>query len=174
MMVANGEMNMDDINPGPRYSVNVDGQEVPKFQPDENGEGGNLLIEPGDIMGGYDYIPDIETMRAPSDTDVEKQMTSLTALLTNPAITQGLMQEGVKPKYKDIIVKGIEATKIIKDAESLFEEIKQQPVQNGNPTIPGGAISPEAGQPDQGNVPNGGVATSVPPLPENQNQPFMG
>ncbi len=173
--VAMGEMSMDDIPPGPRYSVlSPDGEEIPKFQPDVNGEGGNLLVEPGDLMGSYDYIPDIETMRAPSDVDTEKQMTSLTALLTNPVITQGLAQEGVKPKYKDIIVRSIEATKIIKDAESLFEDLPQQPIQNGSTAITGGVTSPQTGQLDQGNVPVEGMAGGVPPLPENQNQPFMG
>lgn len=164
--VAKGLMNEEDIIPGPRYAVpGEDGQEMPKFQPDQNGEGGNLLIEPSDLMGSYDYVPDIETMKAPSDVDTEKQLANLTTMLTNPVITQGLASEGVKPKWKDIMVRGIEATRIIKDAESLFEDIPQQPQENGNPTQPGGISSPETSQPDQGTDPNAGMAGGLPPLP---------
>lgn len=164
---------MEDISTGPRYPVNIDGMEVPKLQMDENGEGGNLIIEPGDLMGSYDYIPDIETMKAPTDADNEQKLTAMIAALTNPAISQGLAQEGVKPKYKDIMVRAFEATKVIKDAESLFEELPQQPIQNDT-TLAGGAVGPETSQPNQGINNAGGMAGSVPPVPPVQNQPLMG
>jgi hypothetical protein len=175
MQVANGQLDPNTITPGPRYSImSDDGTEMPKFQEDENGEGGNLIIEPGDLMGSYDYIPDIETMRAPSDADTEQKLTAMIAALTNPAIAQGLMQEGTKPKYKDILVRAFEATKVIKDAESLFEDIPQQPMQNGNTTLGGGIGGPEAGQPNQTVNNAGGMEPSVPPVPPVQNQPLMG
>ena len=172
--ITMGRMSPDEFVPGPRYAVTgPDGEEMPKFQPDENGEGGNLIIEPGDLMGSYDYVPDIETMKAPSDVDTEQKLTAMIAALTNPAIAQGLAQEGVKPKYKDIMVRAFEATKIIKDAESLFEDIPQQ--TNGtNQSIGGGVTSPEAGQPDQGNNNAGGMEPSLPPVSPVQNQPLVG
>lgn len=175
MQIANGQLDPLSVPQGPRYSVlGEDDTEMPKFQPDDNGEGGNLLIEKGDLMGSYDYIPDIETMKAPSDTDTEKQFASLTNILTNPAIQQGLASEGYKPKWKDIIVRGVEATKIIKDAEGFFEKIPQPTQINGDPTQPGGITSPEAGQPNQGGDPNAGMEGSVPTLPPVQNLPLLG
>lgn len=172
--VAMGQMNQEDIVPGPRYSVTQDGQEMPKFQPDENGQGGNLIVEPGDLMGSYDYIPDIETMKAPSDENIEQKLTSMITALTNPVIAQGLAAEGTKPKYKDILVRAFEATKVIKDAESLFEDIPQQTQNGTNPTVPGGITSPEAGQPNQGVNNAGGVDPNLPPVPPSQNQPQLG
>ena len=177
MMVAQGQMTMDQINPGPRFAVDVDGTEVPKFQPDEYGEGGNLIIEPGDLIGNYDYVPDIETMKAPSDDAIENKMMTMVATLTNPAILQGLAQEGFKPKFKDIMIRGFEATKVIKDAEALFEELKpQQPMmQNGtNPAIARGVAGPETGQPTQGPDATGGMVASPATLPPVANQPLMG
>jgi len=176
--VANDMMDINQINPGPKYAVNIDGTEVPKFQPDQNGEGGNLVIEPGDLNGSYDYVPDIETMKAPSDGDTENKLMAMISTLTNPAIVQGLASENIRPKYKDIMVRAFEATKVIKDAESLFEDIPQQPQQpmqpNGNQALAGGAGGSVSGQPDQGVNNDQGMAGSVPPIPPVQNQPLMG
>lgn len=173
-MVATGQMDINQINPGPKYAVNIDGTEVPKFQPDQNGEGGNLVIEPGDLNGSYDYIPDIETMKAPSDIDIEQKLTAMIGALTNPAIAQGLASEGVKPKYKDIMVRAFEATKVIKDAESLFEEMTQPTQPNGNQTLPGGVGGPVPGQPNQTVNNAGGMEQGAPPVPPVQNQPLVG
>lgn len=167
------------INPGPRFAVNVgkspDGMpmEVPKYMPDEMGGGGNLIIEPGDLEGYYDYIPDIESMAAPSTQDVEQKLASLLMTMTNPAIVQGLAAEGVRPKYKELLVKGIESTNVIKDADAYFEDISNANpmmggMQNGQPqngqAVPGGGQPPTGGVPAQGVNPTGGMAPgAVPP-----------
>jgi hypothetical protein len=173
--VASGGMGLDQVLPGPKFPVNVEGMEVPKFQPDQYGGGGNLIVEPGDLMGNYDYIPDIETMRAPSNADMESKLTSLIAAITNPAIAQGLASEGVKPKYKDIMVRAFEATKVIKDAESLFEDAPQaQPTNGTNPANAGGVAGIAPSQPNQGNDLEQGVVGGNGPVSPIQNQPLMG
>lgn len=169
LSVAQGRMTPEDILPGPRYAVDIgEGLEVPKFQPDENGEGGNLIIEPGDLVGNYDYIPDIESMQAPTNEQTEAKLMSLIGMLVNPQILQGLAQEGLKPKYKETLVKMAEATKVIKDAESLFEEI-----QNGQ-TQPGGGLAPAAGPANQGNAGNQGMAGGPAPVAPAPNPQLVG
>lgn len=169
------------IPPGPRYAVNVGEDEmgmpleVPKYMPDENGGGGNLIIEPGDLEGNYDYIPDIESMAAPSSQDVEQKIASLLMTMTNPAIIQGLAQEGVRPKYKELLVRGIEATNVVKDADAYFEDISNGNQMGGGMPIegqinPGGGAPTAGGTPSQGNVPNGGMAPGAIPLVGGANQ----
>jgi hypothetical protein len=170
------------VPPGPRFAVNVgDGpegmpMEVPKYIPDENGGGGNLILEPGDLMGNYDYVPDIESMSAPQPEQVEQKLATLLATITNPAIMQGLAQEGVKPKYKDIVIRAIEATNVIKDAESLFEDLPSQNPMGGGVAPnegqinPGGVPQTGGGSQTQGVVPNGGVDQGNIPLPGVGNQ----
>jgi hypothetical protein len=174
MMVANGQINQNQINPGPRYAVNI-GQdeegmplEVPKYMPDEGGNGGSLIIEPGDLSGNYDYVPDIESMAAPSNEEVEQKLASLLMTMTNPAILQGLASEGVKPKFKELLVRGIEATNMVKDAEAYFEDVSNAQggtmgggvLNDQNQIVQGGVGGPTGGIPSQGVVPTQGMAGS--------------
>jgi hypothetical protein len=169
MSIANGMEPMD-VPPGPTYAVNVGEDEtgmpieVPKFLPDENGRGGNLIIEPGDIAGNYDYIPDIESMSPPSPEQVENKLTALIATLTNPAIIQGLAQEGIRPRYKDLIVRAIESTHVVQDAESYFEQIEnvEGGVQNGDETNEGGNSEQGGGVQPTEDVQGGGMVESNP------------
>ncbi len=172
------------VPPGPRYAVNVGTDpstggplEVPKYMPDASGGGGNLLLEPGDLEGNYDYIPDIESMSAPSTQDVEAKLMAMFTAMSNPVVLQGLASEGQKPKFKELLVKMIEATNVVKDADAYFEDVTntQQPAQPGQPmnggvqtnvqsqTNPGGGNPAAGGVPAQGAVPNGGMAPSAVP-----------
>lgn len=170
MAMASGQ-ELADVPAGPRFPVDLgDGMgEVAKFQPDDYGDGGNLIIEPGDLAGNYDYMPDIETMQAPSDQQIEAKLTSILATITNPAILQMLAQENKKPKVSELLIKMFESTRIIKDAEAYFEDLPpQQPMMPGMPgqipsdvqnqTNPGGGTPPEAGMAGQGNLSDPGLA----------------
>ena len=158
------------IPPGPRYAVPIGEDEmgmpveVPKYMPDELGGGGNLIIEPGDLSGNYDYIPDIESMSTPQPEQVEQKLTALIATIVNPAILQGLMSEGRKPKFEEIVTRAIEATNVVKDADALFEDIPQQ-MGGVNEINQGGVASPAGGATPQGNVPNGGMEQGNVPNP---------
>jgi hypothetical protein len=165
--VATGMLDPLNIPPGPVYGV-LDGENVvPKFQPDEGGEGGNLYIEQGDLNGYYDYIPDIESMQAPSQQQVEQKLTAILGVLTNPAVMQLLAAEGKKPKVSELLVKMFESTNVIKDADSYFEDLPTQNPMMGpqdvqNQAQPGGAPPAAAGVPAQGNVLPGGMAGPAP------------
>lgn len=160
---------------GPRFAVNLGNDETgapveaPKFMPDEMGQGGNLIIEPADLEGYYDYIPDIESMSAPQPEQMEQKLNALLATITNPTIIQLLAQEGSKPKVKDILVKAIEATNVVKDADAYFEDLPQQPIMEGgvnaNQANAGGGAPPTGGPAPQGNVSAGGVEQGAPLIP---------
>jgi hypothetical protein len=171
MAIARGEMTADSIVPGPRYPVSLGEDEngipieAPKYIPDESGQGGNLIIEEGDMVGDYDYIPDVESMKAPSSEDIENKLTMVLNTITNPAVLQMLTAEGKKPKITDILIKMYEATGVIKDADALFESIPE-PVMGGgvngpDQIVPGGGPSPEGGLPTQGALPTGGMGGSA-------------
>ena len=165
-----GSMDPTGIVPeGPRYPVDMgDGNMVPKFSPDEMGSGGDLYIEPGDLIGNYDYIPDIETMQAPSNEKVEQKLTAVLGVITNPAVMQMLQLEGKKPKVMELLVKLFESTRVIKDAEAYFEDIQEGGMSAQGQIVPGGANPAEAGVSGQGN----GVPTGV--AGNNQAAPGVG
>jgi len=161
---------------GPVFPVELDNGDVkPKFEPDQLGEGGNLYVEEGDVNGFYDYIPDIESMEAPSNEDVEAKLTAILGTLTNPAVTQMIAAEGKKPKVVDLLVKMFEATKVIKDADSFFEDLPPQnqgiggEINGQNRTNQGGVNPTEAGIPGQGNSANQGMAGGAEALARVQN-----
>lgn len=166
--------------PGPRFPVSPEeGLTVPKFEEDTMGEGGNLHLEEGDLIGNYDYIPDIESMKAPSDADIENKLQVLLAAITNPTILQMLQMEGKKPKVSELLVRMIEATNIIKDADAYFEDIQPQSQMMGgangqSQTQQGGNPSPEGGVPPQGNAGNPGMAGGPPTMAQNPNPQLMG
>ncbi len=143
---------------GPRYPVDLgDGNIVPKFSPDTMGGGGDLYIDESDLLGSYDYVPDIESMQAPSQEKVEQKLTAVLGTLTNPAIMQLLQAEGKKPKVMELLIKMFESTNVIKDAEAYFEDIQEGGVANAGQVVPGGAGAPEAGMVSQGNGGNQGM-----------------
>jgi hypothetical protein len=167
--MAMGQLQPSDIMPGPRFPVQVGEDEmgapmeVPKFIPDETGEGGNLIVEPGDLSGNYDYIPDIESMKAPSTQDVKNELMQVVAMILNPTVIQLLAQEGKKPKVQEILTRAFEATNTIKDAEALFEDIQEGGVLNGGQVVPPGVATPEGGLPAQGGMPTPGMEGGLTP-----------
>ena len=166
MAMAQG-IEAPDVVPGPRYAVPVgedaEGMpmEVPKYMPDENGIGGNLIVEEGDLAGTYDFIPDIESMGAPSDQQVETKLQAILGMLINPAIQQGLASEGKKAKFSELLIKMLESSKVIKDADQYFEDLPpQQPIMPGQDPNAMGAV----GAPP--------VSPAEPPV--SSSQPVMG
>lgn len=158
-MIASGQEPIE-VQAGPRFPVDLGDEqgEVAKFQPDEYGEGGNLIIEPGDLSGNYDYIPDIETMQAPSNDQIEQKLQAVLATVSNPVILQMLASEGKRPKVSQLLVKAFEATNVIKDADQYFEDIPQpSPLDVQNQALAGGDTPPEAGVAGQGNLSNSGM-----------------
>jgi hypothetical protein len=146
---ANGDSEV--LPEGPQFPVEIgDGDISPKFIEDEMG-GGELVVEQGDLIGSYDYIPDVEPMKAPSQDLVEQKLTAILGTVTNPQVIQLLQIEGEVPKISKILKDLYESTGVVKDADQYFQKggaINAGINQAGNPLA-------EAGSPAQG---NGGVA----------------
>lgn len=182
--MALGQIGQMDVAPGPRFAVKNGDSIVPKFEPDEMGQGGKLYVEPGDLEGEYDYIPDVESMQAPSQQSVEQKLTAILGVLTNPTVLQELQMENKRPKISDLLIKMFESTNVIKDAEQYFEDIPQQPlmppgmpgdpqdVQNQAPT--GGAGQPTAGPANQGMAPTPSVGGGGQAMVGGQNPQLLG
>lgn len=178
MMAQSQGLPQEPVLPGPRFPVSTEQGLVPKFQPDVMGEGGDLYMEPGDLNGEYDYIPDIESMSAPSSQDVEQKLTTILGVLSNPQVIQLLAMEGKQPKVQELLVKMFESTNVIKDADAYFQDIQQPPMgQIGGPNgqvNQGGAGAPQAGQPAQAPNGAGGMEQGVAPVAPTQTPQLMG
>ena len=151
----------------PNFPVDLEGMTVPKMTMDDTGEMGTLILEPEDLSGEYDYVPDVESMSLPSDASTIAAQRSMVESASLPVHQQALASEGYKIKLKELeedyyIKLGM------KDADKYFERIPQAqpqlPSMQGGPDAvnPATGVSPE-GQPGvQGNVPDLGMAQAQP------------
>lgn len=164
----------------PLYPVEVGGETINKLTMEDDGQSGSLIVEPEDLSGNYDYVPDVGSM---SDTanqeEVNAKKQALELILGNQAVVGLLMQEQKKPKVADLLIDYFEDIGF-KNADQYFENI--QPMMGGG----NGQIDPQTGQPIQagaggaqpgapGGVPPGvgGMAQGGAPLPNGQNQPVV-
>lgn len=157
------------------YPVELEGEQLPKFAMDETSEVGSLLLEPDDLSGTYDYIPDMESMEQPNQAQLLAIKKQLLDTSLAPATQQALMQEGYKVKTKELMEDFFEQAGM-KDAERYFEKLPNSQGEvdaNGNP-IAGGAVSSQAGQSGTGTSPVGSMAASVPANVGVQNQAQLG
>lgn len=159
---------------GPEYPVvGPNGEMKPKFELDHSGQGGYLTIEKEDLGGDFDYIPDIESMRAPTEGETEQKFMQMIQLVSLPPVMQMLAAEGKRPKMSELITRAMEATRVVRDADAFFENTPTPPMDPtmgmsqglpGAPQGPGGP-QPEGGMPtngqptEQGPVPNGAGAS---------------
>lgn len=122
----------------PSFPVNIGTEEEPsivsKFQLDKSGTIGQLIVEPEDLKGNFDFVADVEAMSL-TGGDQEKQgrRTAISSILSSPVVVQLLAQERVKPKFKELFVAWLEDSGF-KDAEKFFEALppqQAQPQQSG-------------------------------------------
>lgn len=104
-----------------------DGKEVkPKLTLQEKGRSALLAVEPSDINGAYDFIIDVESMQVNADEERKQARQAAVSLLaTNPQVTDMLLKEGVKPKFKELFTSWLEDLGFA-DAERFFEQAKPQ------------------------------------------------
>lgn len=143
-MFAEGQASVSDFTQ-PRYPVGEGEEMRPKFQMDEFGETGNLVIVPEDLSGTYDYIPDVQSMALPDDAQLTASKRMMLDLTLNPVTIQTLQQEGYKINYKALMEDFFEDLGF-KDANKYFER-----AQNVQPEQPGGG-EPQTGQARPGPV----------------------
>lgn len=141
----------------PKYPVNIGDEKKPNMQAkmkvNKNIDTAELLIQPQDLQGTFDFIADVESMT--NDYDNQKKQArqaAISLLVSNPNVLQLLGMEGFQPKFKELFVDWLEDMGF-SDADKYFT-----PVQNA-----GAGVPPMPGQPGQ--------ATPPPPM---GGQPPMG
>lgn len=177
-----GTVKPEDIM-SPLYPVDVDGQTVPKFNLQQGGSYGELLLEPDDLSGTYDYIPDLESMQIPDNNALVTAKQQMVEIALNPATSQLLMQDQYKLNVKELLEDFFEQLGV-KEADKYFERIQPQlPVDPMNPNgqidpttgqpIGGGAAGPQGGTPDMANGQYGGIPGGAQAVPNGQAQPVV-
>ncbi len=107
----------------PLFPVSVGGATIPKFSMEDDGQFGTLILEPQDLSGTYDYIPDVESMKLPDETQMLAARKQLIELTLNPVSTQLLGMDGYKLKVKEVIEDFFEQLGV-KDADKYFERLQ--------------------------------------------------
>lgn len=140
----------------PKYPVKVKDQLVPKLSVDSTGKSGMLYVEPEDVKGNYDFIIDVESMTMGADEEKKQARQAAVSLIsTNPNVSQMLMMEGYKPKFKELFVTWLEDLGF-SDADRYFQKDQSNPM--GGMQMPGGLPTPGAGAPTgMPSVPPGGI-----------------
>lgn len=156
----------------PKRPVETKDGIVPKMKIGEQGDEAEIVLTPEDIQGTFDYVPDVKSMAAGHDVEMQNgRMKAIDLLINNQNVMLQLQQEGVKVNVKDLLSSTLEDMGL-KDANRFFETIQPQAsagqagssAQNlqigGLPT--GGAPNPQAGGVQQ--------PMAQPPGPQVQNQ----
>jgi hypothetical protein len=139
-LLAEGRINPKDYQT-PLYPVESDGEVLPKMTMEPGDELAHLILEPDDIGGNYDYIPDVESMSVPDDTQIIAAAKQMIDLNTNPQAVQQLASEGYQFKLKEAMEDFFERLGT-KDADKYFSKLEAQNAVNG----PGqGAVAPGIG-----------------------------
>ena len=135
------------------------GEFVPKMEMDKYGEFAVLRVEPDDITGNYDYIPDVKSMAVGTSEQLTMGRNQLFQTLVSPNVNAQLQAEGDKIKLKELII-AIAEDNGVRNAGKFFESVQTGVGQGG---LPGGQPNPlEQGtggvtQPSQINL--GGTGT---------------
>lgn len=141
----------------PMFPVQTPEGMMPKMKMDDNGQVGSLIVEPDDLAGNYDYIPDVGSMASNADDASIRSKTEAIAMAINPQAQQLLMAEGYRPKLKDLLVDHYEDIGF-KNADQYFEKINQGGLdgqgQGGIQPQPAGGAGVQAGG---AGMANGGV-----------------
>jgi hypothetical protein len=141
----------------PKYPVNVSEEKgkislKPKMTLSPGGEMAEILIEPEDVKGMYDFSVDVESMTVTADEERRQaRQTAVSLLVSNPNILALLQQEGVKPKFKELFTTWLDDLGF-SDAERYFEKSEQTMGAGG---AMGGEMPPAnqpAGQDGAGSV----------------------
>jgi hypothetical protein len=113
-----------------------------KLDVKEYGDEADLYVEPDDMVGVYDYIPDIKSMATGAGITAQQgRMKAYELILANPNVLGLLSQQGESLKAKELLI-NILTDAGERDAEGLFQTNQPDPsLLAGGP----GAVAP--GQP---------------------------
>lgn len=109
---------------------------LPKFTQEPGSEQGYLIIEPQDLSGTYDYIPDVESMSVPNESNMIQAQRELIQTVLNPAVDQKLMTGGYELDIRELLTSYFEKLGL-KDAEKYFKKASPAPQMPGMGGMPG-------------------------------------
>lgn len=140
----------------PMFPVQTEEGVVPKLNVQPDQQFAELILEPDDLMGEYDYIADVESMAPPSQEQVIMAKRAALEMVVNPQTQQMLMQGGTQVKLQELMEDYFESLGF-KDASKYFEKLPVNPMMNGQPNE-AGAVGPEGLPQGQGVNPVAGMA----------------
>ncbi len=117
-----------------------------KLMVNRTGDEADLYVTPDDMVGVYDYVPDVKSMAAGAGVMMQQARDKFMERVLNPQVMAMLQTQGEIIKMKELLVSDAENAGY-KDAEGLF-----QPAQPA-PAFPGGAGIAQPGVP--GAIPGG-------------------
>lgn len=101
---------------------------------EDGGRAGFLAVTPNDILGEYDFIPDIEAMSLPNDQSIFSSRSMMVSLLER--IEPKILEQGYRVRWKEIVEKIAESAKL-PDADMFFEAIPEDERQKTTlPSLP--------------------------------------
>lgn len=130
--ITEAESNGIQVDPSeymqPLYPIKTETGVKPKLK--EDGDVAELIIEPEDIAGDYDYIADIESMTPPNNEQLIMAKRAALEMVKDPNIRGLLQMEGRKVKTQELIEDYLESLGF-RDAGKYFEDITNSPMMNG-------------------------------------------
>lgn len=99
-----------------------------------NGNIADISVQPADLDGTYDYIPDVKSMSMGAAQNRLQAQQQIIQMALNPAVTMMLYYEGWRMKVKDVLEDSFQSSGY-SDAESIFEQLPQgggMPFTGGN------------------------------------------
>ena len=140
----------------------------PRFQEIVPGEIAEVKIFEDDLKGGFDYVPDVQSMSLPNREQITELRRGALEFLLNPMVQQQMMMNGVAPDIVMLITDLLEDSGL-KDARKYFDKASMPmggPPQEGG-VAPEGGMAPEGGLPTDGSLaPEGGL-----PVPGTEGSP---
>lgn len=122
----------------PLFPVSTPEGTIPKMVVEEGGEVASMIIEPDDVAGNYDYIPDARSMSNPEPAMVSA-LTQMMLLAKDPAAIQIRASEGQKLKLAEL-EKDLFELLGLKNADKYYERSQDVLDQTGaGATAPGQA-----------------------------------
>jgi hypothetical protein len=134
----------------------------PKMKIDDTGTEAEISMVPEDLNGTFNYVPDVKSMGAGADQEMQEARKQATDLLfNNQNVLALLQQEGKQPNASEILTEIFESSGT-RDASRFFTDIKSASPDQGATQTAG--VEPPLAQP--------GLPTS--PTPDAQAGQQMG
>lgn len=164
-LLAEGRINPQDFQT-PMYPIEVNGETLPKMSMEPGDELAHVILERDDLSGYYDYIPDVESMAVPDDTQLIAAAKQMIDLNVDPNTRQQLAQEGYQFKLKEAMEDFFEKLGT-KDADKYFTKLEAQNETFGagqGAVAPGGINQGAGGAPGVGGIPQAPVGNQAQPV----------